>query len=97
MWKIRKIKKEVGTIISTRILRLLILLLLGLLLLCLPSCRKSEPGLGTVENPIVWTFIPSNDQSRITQGINSLTSILYDETGLYFVTRISSNYREIIK
>jgi phosphonate transport system substrate-binding protein len=71
--------------------RLLIVLVVGLLTLgLLTSCGPKE--LGTEDNPIIWVFVPSGETERVTTGAESVTTMLQEETGLYFKVLVATEY-----
>ncbi len=52
--------------------------------------------LGTEENPIIWSFVPSGEMERVTAGAQSVADLLYDETGLYISTNVATEYAGVI-
>ena len=52
--------------------------------------------LGTEENPIIWSFVPSGEMERVTAGVQSVADLLYDETGLYISTNVATEYAGVI-
>lgn len=71
--------------------RLVIVLVVGLLTLgLLTSCGPKE--LGTEDNPIIWVFVPSGETERVTAGAESVTTMLQEETGLYFKVLVATEY-----
>jgi len=73
---------------------------LGLLLiaaLALTACGPKEPELGTEENPIVWSFVPSGEMERVAGGAEKVADLLHEETGLYFATNVATEYAGVIE
>jgi phosphonate transport system substrate-binding protein len=60
------------------------------------ACAK-EPELGTEENPIVWSFVPSGEMERVASGAQQVADLLYEETGLYFTTNVATEYAGVIE
>jgi phosphonate transport system substrate-binding protein len=56
-----------------------------------------EPELGTEENPIVWSFVPSGETERVAGGAQDVADLLHDETGLYFSTNVATEYAGVIE
>ena len=79
--------------------RLLIGLVLSLLVLSMVfvGCEKKAPELGTEENPIIWSFVPSGEMERVAAGAKAVADLLYDETGLYFKTSVATEYAGVIE
>ncbi|MCK4543776.1 MAG: phosphate/phosphite/phosphonate ABC transporter substrate-binding protein, partial [Spirochaetales bacterium] len=79
--------------------RLLIGLVLSLLVLSMVfvGCAKKAPELGTEENPIIWSFVPSGEMERVAAGAKAVADLLYDETGLYFKTSVATEYAGVIE
>jgi len=61
-----------------------------------PTDQPSE-GLGTEDNPITWSFVPSGDTDRVTAGARRVADLLHDETGLYFDTNTAGEYAGVIE
>ena len=51
--------------------------------------KKTEP-LGSEENPIIWSFVPSGEMERVSAGARDVADLLHDKTGLYFETNVAS-------
>ncbi|MGC9397847.1 MAG: phosphate/phosphite/phosphonate ABC transporter substrate-binding protein [Anaerolineae bacterium] len=58
--------------------------------LVLSACGSAE--LGTEENPIVWAFVPSGETQTVVAGAEELSSLLTEETGLYFDVLVTTEY-----
>ncbi len=78
--------------------RVLLLSLAALLLIAglLISCKKAAE-LGTEENPIIWSFVPSGEMERVAAGAQSVADLLYDKTGLFFSTNVATEYAGVIE
>ena len=72
---------------------LLIVLIAGVVLI---GCKKEAP-LGSEENPIVWSFVPSGDTGEISAGAKAVAQMIYDKTGLYVETNIATEYAGVIE
>ena len=75
--------------------------MLGLLLVCLSlfslgSCAK-KPELGSEENPIVWSFVPSSKMQMVAAGAQEVAEMLREKTGLYFDTNVATEYAGVIE
>jgi phosphonate transport system substrate-binding protein len=53
--------------------------------------------LGTEDNPIVWSFVPSGEMERVASGAQSVADLLHDKTGLYFATNVATEYAGVIE
>ncbi len=60
------------------------------------SCKK-EAALGTEENPIVWSFVPSGEMERVTSGAQAVADLLQEKTGYYFKTNVATEYAGVIE
>ncbi len=72
---------------------LLIVLIAGIFLV---GCKKEAP-LGSEENPIVWSFVPSGDTSEISVGAKAVAQMIFDKTGLYVETNVATEYAGVIE
>jgi phosphonate transport system substrate-binding protein len=61
------------------------------------GCGPSEPELGSEENPIIWSFVPSGEMERVAAGAESVADLLYEETGLYIDTNVATEYAGVIE
>jgi phosphonate transport system substrate-binding protein len=56
------------------------------------------PGkLGTENNPIVWSFVPSGEMERVAAGAGSVAAIIEEETGLIIETNVATEYAGVIE
>lgn len=62
----------------------------------LTAGTKEEP-LGSEENPIIWSFVPSGEMERVAAGAQSVADLLYEETGLYIATNVATEYAGVIE
>ncbi len=74
---------------------LLVLVLLGAL--ALSACKPKEPALGSEQNPIVWSFVPSGEMERVSSGAQQVADLLHKQTGLYFKTNVATEYAGVIE
>jgi len=77
------------------------LLTFGLLIVLIAAvaligCKKEAP-LGSEENPIVWSFVPSGDTGEISAGAKEVAQMIYDKTELYIETNIATEYAGVIE
>jgi len=79
-----------------RILPVLLALALISVLVTVSSCKK-EPELGTEENPIIWSFVPSGEMERVASGAQSVADMLQDTTGYFFKTNVATEYAGVIE
>jgi phosphonate transport system substrate-binding protein len=78
--------------------KLVLLLVLAVLLpsLLLVGCKK-EAELGTEENPVIWSFVPSGEMERVASGAQEVADLLHDKTGYYFKTNVATEYAGVIE
>jgi phosphonate transport system substrate-binding protein len=79
-----------------RILPVLLALALISVLVSVSSCKK-EPELGSEENPIIWSFVPSGEMERVAAGAQAVADLLQDKTGYYFKTNVATEYAGVIE
>jgi phosphonate transport system substrate-binding protein len=58
---------------------------------------KKEAPLGSEENPIVWSFVPSGEMERVAAGAQAVADLLHEKTGLYFRTNVATEYAGVIE
>jgi phosphonate transport system substrate-binding protein len=58
---------------------------------------KKEAALGTEDNPIVWSFVPSGDTNRVANGAKDVADLLHAQTGLFFKTNVATEYAGVIE
>lgn len=97
---------------KNRLIALLLVLVLGLSFITMVGCKKEEakeetsttaektakgPALGTEENPIIWSFVPSGEMERVASGAQEVADLLHDKTGYYFDTNVATEYAGVIE
>ncbi len=77
----------------------LLLVLVGLLAMVMPvfAAGSEEAPLGSEENPIVWSFVPSGEMERVAAGAQAVADLLFAETGYYFDTNVATEYAGVIE
>lgn len=79
----------------------LVLLLIAIgLVFCVGTvfaAGSEEAELGSEENPIVWSFVPSGEMERVASGAQQVADLLHAETGLYFDTNVATEYAGVIE
>lgn len=73
---------------------LLFLSLFAVLVLALGACG-GEPELGTAENPIVMSFVPSGDTQEIIASGNTLAEMIEERTGLVVEANVGTDYSAV--
>jgi len=68
-----------------------------LLVASLGFASEREAELGTEENPIIWSFVPSGEMERVASGAQAVADLLHDKTGLYFATNVATEYAGVIE
>lgn len=63
--------------------------------LALAACGPAE--LGTEENPLVWSFVPSGEMERVAAGADSVAAIIEEATGLIIDTNVATEYAGVIE
>ena len=54
-------------------------------------------GLGTEENPIIWSVVPSGEVERVVAGFEAVADLIYKETGLVIETNVATEYAGVIE
>lgn len=78
-------------------------ILVSLFVLCaatstpLFSAPQGEAALGTEENPIVWSFVPSGESERVATGAREVADLLHQKTGYFFRTNVATEYAGVIE
>ncbi|MBI9103632.1 MAG: phosphate/phosphite/phosphonate ABC transporter substrate-binding protein [Spirochaetales bacterium] len=75
------------------------LVVAGLILSALPvfSAAQKEIPLGSEENPIIWSFVPSGEMERVSSGAQAVADMLHEKTGYYFDTNVATEYAGVIE
>jgi phosphonate transport system substrate-binding protein len=76
---------------------LLLLITVAAVTLLFVGCKEKTPELGTEENPIIWSFVPSGEMERVAAGAESVADLLFQETGYYFKTNVATEYVGVIE
>lgn len=79
-----------------KVLTFSVLVIMIAVILITVGCRR-EAELGTEENPIIWSFVPSGEMERVASGAQEVADLLYDETGYYFETNVATEYAGVIE
>jgi phosphonate transport system substrate-binding protein len=76
-------------------LGLVLLVLFSLMAFVLAGCGEAE--LGTEQNPLVWSFVPSGETERVATGAEAVAALIEDETGLIIDTNVATEYAGVIE
>jgi phosphonate transport system substrate-binding protein len=74
---------------------ILFISLVALLALVLAACGGGEPELGTEENPIVMSFVPSGDTQDIIASGETLAELLTERTGLTVTSNVGTDFSSV--
>jgi phosphonate transport system substrate-binding protein len=66
-------------------------------MVALSACGPGEPELGSEDNPIIWSFVPSGETEQVATGAQEVADLLQDETGLFFDTNVATEYAGVIE
>jgi phosphonate transport system substrate-binding protein len=69
------------------------LVLIGLMALVLAGC--GTPKLGTADNPIVMSFVPSGDTQEIIASGDELAKMVSDKTGLAITANVGTDFAAV--
>ena len=58
---------------------------------------KEEIPLGSEENPIIWSFVPSGEMERVASGAGAVADLVFEKTGLYIKTNVATEYAGVIE
>ncbi|NOZ07187.1 MAG: phosphate/phosphite/phosphonate ABC transporter substrate-binding protein [Chloroflexi bacterium] len=61
---------------------------------CAPS---KPPALGTTDNPIIMSFVPSGDTQEIISGGDEIAKLLSDKTGLTIKANVATSFSAVIE
>jgi phosphonate transport system substrate-binding protein len=76
--------------------RLLTILALGLVAVtAVMSGCKAQPALGTQENPIIMSFVPSGDTQEIIAGGQQIAQMITDKTGLVVQANVGTDFAAV--
>ncbi|MFN2284180.1 MAG: phosphate/phosphite/phosphonate ABC transporter substrate-binding protein [Anaerolineae bacterium] len=79
-------------------MRKYLFLTVGLLLvaaMALSGCGGAK--LGTEDNPIIWSFVPSQDSEEVLSGAQQIADMVTDKTGLVIKANIATEYAGVIE
>ena len=68
-----------------------------LLLVCSLPVVEDQAKLGTEENPVIWTFVPSQDSEEVLAGAQQIADVVTDKTGVIIKTNIATEYAGLIE
>lgn len=74
-----------------------VVLALSILVVLAGGCSPGTPSLGSADNPIVMTFVPSGDQAKIEGPGNQLIDMLKQKTGLNFKLTVGTSFAASIE
>lgn len=78
--------------------KLLTVVLLVALAASLSAAGRPEPKpLGTEENPIVWSFVPSGDTTQIIAGGQKVADMVFQRTGIVIRASVATEYAGVIE
>lgn len=69
--------------------------MVAVLALALAACGGGEPDLGTAENPIVMSFVPSGDTQDIIASGDTLAQMLTERTGLTVTSNVGTDFSSV--
>jgi phosphonate transport system substrate-binding protein len=72
------------------------MLVLFSLVFALVGCGP-EPELGTEENPIIWSFVPSGEMQDVVAGAEGVIALIEEETGLAIDQNVATEYAGVIE
>ncbi len=72
-------------------------LLAGILVPVFSTGQSEAPPLGSEENPLIWSFVPSGEMERVAGGARQVADLLQAKTGLYFSTNVATEYAGVIE
>lgn len=75
---------------NQRLMTVLFVLIAGVL--ALSACAPAEPELGTDENPIIISFVPSADADAVLASAEAITDVLEERTGLTIEAVVPTSY-----
>lgn len=59
--------------------------------------RPERPPLGTEENPLVWSFVPSGDTTQIIAGGQAVADMIFQRTGVVVRASVATEYAGVIE
>jgi len=62
-----------------------------------PKPTKAPPALGTAENPIILSMVPSGDTPEILASADQITNLLMEKTGYVIEGSVATSYAAVIE
>jgi len=59
--------------------------------------RREAAPLGSEDNPLIWSFVPSGDTSEIAAGGQAVADMVYERTGIVIETSVATEYAGVIE
>lgn len=56
-----------------------------------------EMALGSEENPIIWSFVPSGEMEAVATGADEMADLLREATGYFFETNVATEYAGVVE
>jgi phosphonate transport system substrate-binding protein len=75
--------------------RVWIVVLVAVAILSLTSCGPKTPALGTEENPIIMSFVPSGDTQEIIASGDQIAQMITDKTGLVVKANVGTDFAAV--
>jgi phosphonate transport system substrate-binding protein len=67
------------------------------LILVLAACGPKEPELGTEENPVIWSFVPSQDSETVLAGAQQIADLIEEKTGIVVKANVATEFAGVIE
>ncbi|MFO7781866.1 MAG: phosphate/phosphite/phosphonate ABC transporter substrate-binding protein [Spirochaetia bacterium] len=61
------------------------------------SGQAEDAALGTEQNPVIWSFVPSGDTQEIVAGGEAVADMIYDKTGIVVDISVATEYAGVIE
>ncbi|HEC22547.1 MAG TPA: phosphate/phosphite/phosphonate ABC transporter substrate-binding protein [Chloroflexi bacterium] len=71
---------------------LILLALVAVAALGMAACTPPEPELGSEENPVIISFVPSADADTVLASATAITDVLSEKTGLTIKAEVPTSY-----
>lgn len=62
-----------------------------------PAPAAAGPALGTADNPLVMSFVPSGDTQEIIAGGEAIETMLEEATGLVIDSNVATSYAAVVE
>jgi len=62
-----------------------------------PEEPEEAAELGTEDNPIIWSFVPSGEMERVAAGAEAVADLIFEETGLVIETNVATEYAGVVE